>query len=123
MLRCVGDAEVTHLPVADSGDMPSLDQRPAAGSGGIDQPERAVADAADDCAGRICFGDLGTQRLGEAQVVRGAPTAGQIDGVVRTDIDRFDGQRVGDLGPQPLVKERTIISRGADDSGAVTAFS
>jgi len=29
MLRCVGDTEVTHLPIADSGYMPALNQRPA----------------------------------------------------------------------------------------------
>jgi len=40
MLRCVGDTEVAHLPIADSGDMPALDQRPAVGRSGIDQSER-----------------------------------------------------------------------------------
>ena len=58
MLRCVGDTEVTHLPIADSGDMPALNQRPAVGRSGIDQSERAVADAADDLVGRVGFGDL-----------------------------------------------------------------
>ena len=58
MLRCVGDTEVAHLPIADSGDMPALDQRPAVGRSGIDQSERAVADAADDLVGRVGFGDL-----------------------------------------------------------------
>jgi hypothetical protein len=59
MLRCVGDTEVAHLPIADSGDMPG--PRPAArvGRSGIDQSERAVADAADDLVGRVGFGDLG----------------------------------------------------------------
>jgi hypothetical protein len=88
MLRRIADPELPHLPVADSGDAPALDQRLAVGGDGVDQPERTVADAADDGPGSVGFGDLGSKRLGEVQVESGAPTASQIDDVVRPDVNR-----------------------------------
>ena len=58
MLRRTGNPKVTHLAIADSGDMPALDQRPSVRVSGVDQPERAVAHSTDDLVGRACFGDL-----------------------------------------------------------------